>query len=646
VSLLERIRDPRDVRALPPEQLPQLAEEIREFLVDKVSRTGGHLGPNLGVVELTIALHRVFRSPDDLIVWDTGHQAYVHKILTGRARDFDTLKQKDGLSGYPSRDESLHDIVENSHASTALSYADGIAKAYERRGLLGQHHVIAVIGDGALTGGMAWEALNNIAASDRPMIIVVNDNAWSYSPTIGGLAHHLSTLRTTRGYERFMNWGKRVLHRTPVVGDPIYGALHGMKKGVKDVVAPQGLFEDLGLKYIGPIDGHDEQEMEFALSRAKVFPGPVIVHAITQKGRGYAPAEQDTADHFHGVGIIDPETGLPVKPAGPTWTGAFADELVSIGAEREDVVAITAAMLGPTGLDRFAERFPERTYDVGIAEQHAATSAAGMAYGGLHPVVALYATFLNRAFDQVLMDCALHRAGVTFVLDRAGVTGDDGPSHNGMWDMAMLQVVPGLRIAAPRDEVTLRAELREAVAVADAPTVVRFPKGSLGPVIETVRTAHGCDVIAESGRPEVVIVAVGAFGSLGIEVAHRLKAQGIGVVVVDPRWVKPLPVGLCELAAGARLVVSLEDGVRVGGVGDALGAMLRDQGVTVPLQVVGVPDRFLTHGKRAEVLADCGLTAQEVSRGIVETMARYADAGEASAPTSQSTTSVADQPLG
>jgi 1-deoxy-D-xylulose-5-phosphate synthase len=646
VSLLERIRDPRDVRALPPEQLPELAAEIREFLVDKVSRTGGHLGPNLGVVELTIALHRVFRSPDDLIVWDTGHQAYVHKILTGRAQGFDDLKQQGGLSGYPSRDESPHDIVENSHASTALSYADGLAKAYERRGLLGQHHVVAVIGDGALTGGMAWEALNNIACSDRPVVIVVNDNAWSYSPTIGGLAHHLSTLRTTRGYERFMQWGKRVLHRTPVVGDPIYGALHGFKKGVKDMVAPQGLFEDLGLKYIGPIDGHDEQEMEFALTRAKAFPGPVIVHAITQKGRGYAPAELDDADHFHGVPVFDPETGLPVKATGPTWTGAFADELVAIAREREDVVAITAAMLGPTGLDRFAQVFPDRTYDVGIAEQHAATSAAGMAYGGLHPVVAVYATFLNRAFDQVLMDCALHRAGVTFVLDRAGVTGDDGPSHNGMWDMAMLRIVPGLRIAAPRDEATLRAELREAVAVADAPTVVRFPKGGLGPNIPALRHVDGYDVLEESGRPDVAIVAVGAFAGLGIEVAHRLKAQGIGVIVVDPRWIQPLPDTIVDLAASARLVVTLEDGVRVGGVGDAVGAMLRDGGVDVPLQVVGVPDRFLTHGKRGQVLAECGLTAQEISRGIVETMARCADPLDAQDETSQSTTSVADQPLG
>jgi 1-deoxy-D-xylulose-5-phosphate synthase len=625
LTLLDGIRDPRDVRALDPEQLPELAEEIRSFLVDKVSATGGHLGPNLGVVELTIALHRVFKSPDDIIVWDTGHQAYVHKILTGRASGFDQLRQRGGMSGYPCRDESTHDVIENSHASTALSYADGLAKAWERRGLLATQHVVAVIGDGALTGGMAWEALNNIAGSSRPLVIVVNDNARSYSPTIGGLAHHLATLRTTRGYEKFMQWGKRTLRRTPVVGDPIYGALHGMKKGVKDIVAPQGMFEDLGLKYIGPVDGHDEQEMEFALTRAKDFDGPVIVHAITHKGRGYAPAEKDEADRFHGVGIIDPDTGRPLNAGGPSWTGAFADEMVRIGHERPDVVAITAAMLGPTGLDRFGEAFPERTYDVGIAEQHAATSAAGMAYGGLHPVVALYATFLNRAFDQVLMDCALHRAGVTFVLDRAGITGDDGASHNGMWDMAMLEVVPGLRIAAPRDEASLRTELREAVEVSDAPTVVRFPKGALGPTIPALRTGDGYDVIAESGRPEVLIVSVGAFAPLCIDVAERLKAQGIGVLVVDPRWVKPLPASLAELATTVRLVVVIEDGIRTSGIGAATSQLLRDCDIEVPVRNFGVPERFLEHGKRAEVLAECGLTAQDISRAVVESIALRTD---------------------
>ena len=625
MSLLRGIRDPDDVRALPIEQLPELAQEIRAFLVEKVSATGGHLGPNLGVVELTIALHRIFRSPQDVMVWDTGHQAYVHKMLTGRIEEFDQLRQQGGLSGYPSRTESVHDVVENSHASTSLSYADGIAKAWEQRGLLGTQHVVAIIGDGGLTGGMAWEALNNIAGSDRQVVIVVNDNARSYSPTIGGLAHHLSTLRTTSNYERFMSWGKQVLKSTPVVGEPIYGTLHGMKKGLKDIVAPQGMFEDLGLKYVGPVDGHDITELEHALGRAKEFDGPVIVHVITEKGRGYAPAEEDEADRFHGVGIIDPDTGKPLTAGGPSWTGAFADELVRIGHDRRDVVAITAAMLGPTGLDRFAAAFPSRTYDVGIAEQHAVTSAAGLAFGGMHPVVALYATFLNRAFDQVLMDCALHHAGVTFVLDRAGVTGDDGASHNGMWDLSMLQIVPGLRMAAPRDETTLREELREAIAVSDAPTVVRFPKGALGPEVPATRRLHGLDVLAESGTGDVLIVSVGSFATIALEVAERLKAQGIGVIVVDPRWVKPLPGGLVDLASEARLVVILEDGVRQGGVGSAVSQLLRDHDVDVPVRNLGVPVAFLEHAKRAQVLIDIGLTAQEISRTIVETWAKSAD---------------------
>lgn len=625
MPLLDQIRGPQDVRGLKPEDIPALADEIRSFLVEKVSATGGHLGPNLGVVELTIALHRVFSSPDDVILWDTGHQAYVHKVLTGRAADFDTLRQAGGLSGYPSRQESPHDVIENSHASTALSYADGIAKGWELCGESGRRHVVAVVGDGALTGGMAWEALNNIAVSERPMVIVVNDNMRSYAPTIGGLAHHLSTLRTTRGYERVMGWGKRVLGRTPLVGPPVYGALHGMKKGVKDVLAPQGLFEDLGLKYVGPVDGHDEAEVEYALMRARDFGGPVIVHVLTHKGRGYPPAENDEADRFHGVGIIDPGTGRPVSRSGPSWTSAFADELVSIGRERTDVVAITAAMLGPTGLDRFAREFPERTFDVGIAEQHAATSAAGLAYAGLHPVVALYATFLNRAFDQVLMDCALHGAGVTFVLDRAGITGDDGASHNGMWDLSLLQVVPGIRIAAPRDEETLRRLLREAVSVTDGPTVVRFPKGALGPSVPAIERRPGFDVLARSGSDDVLVVGVGAFAGMAVDVSARLTAQGIGSTVVDPGWVTPLPDALISAAADYRLVVVIEDGVRVGGIGARLTQMLQDAGVDVPVRTMGVPARFLEHGRRADLLQSCGLTAQDVSRAVVETMAGQQD---------------------
>jgi 1-deoxy-D-xylulose-5-phosphate synthase len=623
VALLHTISAPHDLRRLDTEQLTELAGEIRAFLVEAVSRTGGHLGPNLGAVELTIALHRVFDSPRDRILFDTGHQAYVHKILTGRAAQFGTLRQAGGLSGYPCQAESEHDIIENSHASTALCYADGLVKAYQLRGLSAERAVVAVIGDGALTGGMAWEALNNIAAAkDRPVVIVVNDNERSYAPTIGGLANHLATLRTTRGYERFLEWGKAVLGRTPVVGQPIYGTLHGVKKGIKDIVAPQGLFEDLGLKYIGPIDGHDIDAVETALRRARAFGGPVIVHCITRKGLGYPPAENDEADRLHGVGVIDPETGRPLARSGTSWTSVFADEMVAIGAERQDVVAITAAMLKPVGLDKFAREYPDRVFDVGIAEQHAVTSAAGLAMGGMHPVVAVYATFLNRAFDQVLMDVALHRCGVTFVLDRAGVTGEDGPSHNGMWDMSLLQVVPGLRLAAPRDATQLRAQLREALAVEDAPTVLRFPKATVGADVPAVASVGGMDVLRGGSDRDVLVVSVGTMAETCLEVADRLAHQGISVTVVDPRWVKPVNPALVPLAVRHRLVVTVEDNGRVGGVGAALAQTLQDAGMPVPVRHFGIPQRFLAHGRRAEILTEVGLAAQDISRDIVEAVAR------------------------
>jgi 1-deoxy-D-xylulose-5-phosphate synthase len=630
--VLESIRDPRDLRRLTPEQLDALAAEIRAFLVDSVSRTGGHLGPNLGVVELTIALHRVFDSPRDTILWDTGHQAYVHKILTGRRDGFDRLRRRGGLSGYPSRTESPHDVIENSHASTALSWADGLVKARALTGELENRAVVAVVGDGALTGGMAWEALNNIAASEHPLVIVVNDNARSYAPTIGGLAHHLATLRTTRGYERFLEWGKGVLGRTPVVGPPLYETLHGVKKGLKDIVAPQGMFEDLGLKYVGPVDGHDLEALEHALQRARSYGAPVIVHAITHKGLGHAPAERDGLDHFHSIGAVDPETGTPLAPAGRSWTSVFADEMVSQGARRPEVVAVTAAMLQPVGLQPFATAFPDRVFDVGIAEQHAATSAAGMALGGLHPVVALYSTFLNRGFDQLLMDVALHRAPVTFVLDRAGVTGDDGPSHNGMWDLSLLQVVPGLRVAAPRDSATLRAELDQALDVDDGPTVVRFPKGAVCDDLPAVGRAGSMDLLRREGERDVLVVSVGALATTCLEIADRLVAQGLGVTVVDPRWVKPLDPALAPLAAQHRLVVTVEDNGRVGGVGTVVTQLLRDARVPTPIRDFAIPARFLDHGTRQEVLQEVGLTAQEVSRQVVEQMARLDVENEPAAP--------------
>jgi 1-deoxy-D-xylulose-5-phosphate synthase len=624
MSMLENIRSPRDLKALPDGRLDELAADIRHFLVQAVARTGGHLGPNLGVVELTIALHRVFDSPADRILWDTGHQAYVHKILTGR-QDFSKLRSKGGLSGYPSRAESEHDVIENSHASTVLGWADGLAKANEVRHR--SDHVVAVIGDGALTGGMAWEALNNIAAAkDRPLIIVVNDNERSYAPTIGGLANHLATLRTTDGYERFLSWGKQLLQQTPVVGRPLYESLHGAKKGFKDAFAPQGMFEDLGLKYLGPIDGHDIAAVESALRRARRFHGPVLVHCLTEKGRGYPAAEQDEADRFHTVGAMDPLTCAPLAPsAGPSWTSVFGDEMVRIGAERPDVVAITAAMLQPVGLAKFAEAFPDRVFDVGIAEQHAATSAAGLATGGLHPVVAVYATFLNRAFDQVLMDVALHNCGVTFVLDRAGVTGVDGASHNGMWDMSILQVVPSLRIAAPRDADQLRAQLREAIAVDDAPTVVRFPKETAGEAVPAVGRVGGMDVLhtpAGGLGEDVLLVAVGALAGACLSAADLLAGRGIGVTVVDPRWVKPVDPELPGLAARHRLVAVVEDNGRAGGVGSSVAQALRDAGVDVPLRDYGIPQQFLAHAKRGEVLADIGLTPAEIAGGIGAALTR------------------------
>jgi 1-deoxy-D-xylulose-5-phosphate synthase len=622
VPLLTRIRGPRDLDRLSLEELDQLAGEIRTFLVDAVSKTGGHLGPNLGVVELTIALHRVFESPKDKVLWDTGHQSYVHKLLTGR-QDFSRLKMKGGLSGYPSQAESEHDVIENSHASTVLGWADGIAKANQL--LERDSHVVAVIGDGALTGGMAWEALNNIAdAKDRPLVIVVNDNERSYAPTIGGLANHLATLRTTDGYERFLARTREVLERTPVVGKPLYGTLHGAKKGLKDFIAPQGLFEDLGLKYVGPIDGHDIEALESALTRAKRFGGPVIVHCLTEKGRGYQPALADEADRFHAVGKIHPDTGLPIATSGADWTSVFGDEMVKLGEEREDVVAITAAMLQPVGLDKFAKRFPERVYDVGIAEQHGAVSAAGLAHAGVHPVFAVYATFLNRAFDQVLMDVALHKCGVTFVLDRAGITGTDGASHNGMWDMSILQVVPGLRLAAPRDADQVRAQLREAVAVEDAPTVVRFSKGAVGPAVPAVGRVGGMDVLREPGTdtPDVLLVSVGALAPMCLEAADLLNRQGISTTVVDPRWVKPVDEAMAPLAERHRVVVTVEDNSRAGGVGSAIAQALRDAGVDVPLRDFGIPPRFLDHASRAEVLAEIGLTAPDIARQVTGLVAK------------------------
>ncbi|WP_083090274.1 1-deoxy-D-xylulose-5-phosphate synthase [Actinomyces vulturis] len=636
MTLLESVRGPQDLKAMTSTQIAQLIEEIRNYLVSSVSQTGGHLGPNLGVVELTIALHRVFDSPTDTLIFDTGHQAYVHKLLTGR-NDFTTLRQPGGLSGYPSRSESEHDVVENSHASTALSWADGVSYAYDVQGQC-RRHTVAVIGDGAMTGGMAWEALNNIAERrDQHVVIVVNDNGRSYAPTIGGLAHHLDALRTNPGYERMLATIKRTLQSQGAPGRAAFDALHGLKRGLKDVLVPSAFFEDLGIKYTGPIDGHDEEAVEAALRRAREYESPVIVHVITQKGRGYTPAEEDSADRFHAVGKIHPETGLPVVPSRFGWTSVFADKIVELADANPKIVGLTAAMLRPVGLGPLAEKYPDRVVDVGIAEQHALTSAAGMAFAGLHPVVALYATFLNRAFDQVLMDVALHRAGVTIVLDRAGITGSDGPSHNGQWDMVMLRVVPGLQLAAPRDEATLREQLDEAVAVDDAPTVIRYPKGEIPVALPALRRDGGLDILYESEVENVsdaahspqcpdvrriVIVGVGAMARTAVDVGQRLDAYGEQVIVVDPRWVIPVNDRLVELCADADLVVTIEDGVVDGGVGTGIREALETwlwsgKNRVIPMiRRVGIPREFIETDNRDDLLERFGMTADSIVKSL------------------------------
>lgn len=619
MELLPTIREPRDLDALSATQLEQLADEIRRFLVTEVSKTGGHLGPNLGVVELTLGIHRVFDSPRDAIVFDTGHQSYVHKLLTGR-QDFSGLRQKGGLAGYPQRSESPHDIVESSHASSSLSWADGISRAYEMTGQ-GDRHVVAVVGDGALTGGMTWEALNNITDDNsRNLVIIVNDNGRSYAPTIGGMARFLSGVRTRRSYRTFRRRTEAMFDHLGAPGRAFYrgvrGGLHGF---LSRFTNNEALYSNLDIKYVGPIDGHDIRDVERALRQAKEYEAPVIVHAITQKGKGYEPALADVADQFHAVGQIDPETGESVETSSAhSWTSVFADELVRLADRDERLVGITAAMLRPTGLHKLAEKHPHRVFDVGIAEQHAVASAAGLAYGGLHPVVAVYATFINRAFDQVLMDVALHKAGVTFVLDRAGVTGPDGASHHGVWDLAILQVVPGIRLAAPRDATRLREELAEAVQVQDAPTVIRFSKGSVGTEFDAVRrTDDGVDVLREAPHKDVLIVTVGPMAKLGLEVADRLADQGIGATVVDPRWVVPVAGGIIDLARDHRIVVSIEDGVRVGGIGTRIRQDLRAAGVDTAVDELGLPDEFLEHATRAEILERVGLTAQAIARDLV-----------------------------
>ncbi len=618
MSLLSQIKSPSDLKTLSNEQMIELASEIRTYLVETITSTGGHLGPNLGVVELTLAIHRVFDSPKDSIVFDTGHQSYVHKLVTGR-NDLSSIRTKGGIAGYPQRSESEHDVVESSHASSSLSWADGIAKAYKLTGQT-DRAVVAVIGDGALTGGMAWEALNNITDdNDRNLVIVVNDNGRSYAPTIGGLARHLNDVRTDKVYKRAYRFSRKFFSAFGPVGRLAYSTLRGAGKGLLGSFTPKGMFPNLDLKYIGPIDGHDQEAMEQALTQAKSYGAPVIVHAITQKGRGFQLAEDNSDDQFHAVGQIDPKTGISLEAnSGQSWTSVFAEEIVTLADKDEKIVGLTAAMLIPVGLHKLGKKYPSRVFDVGIAEQHAVASSAGLAFGGLHPVVAVYATFMNRAFDQVLMDVALHNAGVTFVLDRAGVTGPDGASHHGMWDLALLQIVPGIEIAAPRDAIRLREELAEAVKIQDRPTVLRFPKGTAPQDIPAVkRFADGVEVLREAAAKDVLLVAVGAMAPVAIKVAELLAAHGIGATVIDPRWVVPVRQSVIDLARDHRIVITLEDGVRVGGIGTRIRQDLRAHQIDTPLNELGLPDEFLEHASRGEILDRIGLSAQSITQEIV-----------------------------
>ena len=607
--LLEEIAGPADLRDLGPEDLTRLCAEIREVLITSVSRTSGHLGPNLGVVELTVAMHRVFDSPRDAIIFDTGHQAYVHKMLTGRVDQFDTLRQQGGLSGYPSRRESEHDLVENSHASTGLSYALGFATARQLTGETGK--VICVVGDGALTGGMAYEALNNIGQLKPEMVIILNDNGRSYAPTVGGIAENLGHLRLSPRYEAAKDAAGVALRSLPAVGHSAYETARRMKNSLKQLVAPISIFETLGLKYGGPIDGHDLQAVEKALRDAARIRGPVVVHVVTNKGQGYGPAVADKIDKFHAVSIFDPDSGTAAKKV-PDWTDVFGEALCEAAEADPTIVAITAAMASSTGLLNFAQRFPDRFFDVGIAEQHAVTFAAGLAMRGLRPVVCIYSTFLQRAFDQVACDVALHQLPVTFVIDRAGITGADGPSHHGMLDLAYLRCIPGMTVSAPSSPDELRRLFATAIAH-DGPFSLRFPRGpapSAGTAPLDAVPIPSIEIRHRGG--DVALLAVGKMVAVAMQAQEKLAPRGVTATVVDARFVKPLDPALSAICSRHRAVVTVEDGVASGGFGSAVTELLTSDGVSMPIVRLGLPDRFIEHGAQGSLLSQLGLDADGI----------------------------------
>jgi 1-deoxy-D-xylulose-5-phosphate synthase len=616
MGILETIHSPEDLRRLDQPRLVQLADEVRSFLVEQTSKTGGHLSPNLGVVELTFALHRVFESPKDVIVWDTGHQAYVHKIVTGRAAQFSRLRQAGGLSGYPSRKESEHDFVENSHASTSLSYALGIAEARLRKRIPG--FVVAVIGDGALTGGMAYEALNQIAHLQPPnLIIVINDNGRSYAPTVGGLARHLSQLRVDPRYERIKEEISRLLRDLPLVGSTADQAAYRVKEGLKQLLQPSTIFESLGIKYAGLVDGHDEPALEEVLSRSKRLREPVVVHVMTEKGHGYGPAVEDEIDKLHGVSAFDPLTGR-ARSTELTYTDVFGDALMTAAARRPEVCAITAAMASSTGLLNFAKEFPGRFFDVGICEQHAVTFAAGLAMAGMRPVLCVYSTFLARAFDQTIMDVALHKLPVVFVIDRAGVTGPDGSSHHGVFDLSYLRLIPNLKVAAPADATELCALLETALA-SDGPVAIRFPKGPVPTTpdlpVEPLPVGRWEELRKGS---DAVLFAVGRMVEVAKEAAARLEMQGVSCGVVNARWIKPVDLRIAEWARKHQVVVTVEDNVGSGGFGGAVLEALAPHGLAGRVRVLALPDQFLPQGKASDILKEHGLDAAGVAQSVFE----------------------------
>lgn len=630
--MLKSVTSPDDLRRLKQPELESLAAEIRTFLIDRVSRTGGHLSPNLGVVELTIALHRVFHSPADAIVWDTGHQAYVHKLLTGRAEAFDTLRQPGGLSGYPSRAESPHDVIENSHASTSLSYALGLAEGRLRSGTPG--HVVAVIGDGALTGGMAWEALNQIAHLQPPnLVLVLNDNGRSYAPTVGGLARHLAQLQIDPRYERLKGEVSQALKHLPAVGSRADQAAFRLKESMKQLLQPNTVFDSLGLKYAGPVDGHDIRALEDLLRRAKRLHAPIVLHAVTEKGRGYGPAIDDEIDRLHAVSALsDPLTGRP-RSTELTYTDVFGEALLAAAARNPDVVAITAAMGSSTGLLPFAQEFPERFFDVGICEQHAVTFAAGMALAGKRPVVCIYSTFLQRAFDQMITDVAMQRLPVVFILDRAGVTGPDGSSHHGIFDLSYLRLIPNLKVAAASDATELCALLATALA-ADGPIAIRYPRGTVpaSPDLPVEPIPVGRWEELRRGR-EACLLATGRMVEVALVAADQLAVEGISCGVVNARWLKPMdPRLVSEWAQRYPLLVTAEDNVGAGGFGAGVLEALAPHGLAGKVRLAALPDRFLPQGRQAALLSDHWLDPDGLARHVKAALNRAPAAKTARSP--------------